>query len=113
MHELALAREIVAIIEQAASTQSIHRILSIRVALGAFGHVEESALRFAFLAAANDTIAAGAALEISRTAGQARCQECLNTVTLESRFSPCPRCGSVKLEVLSGSELRVVDMEVE
>ena len=113
MHELALAREIVAIVERAAKGHDASRIKVIRVALGAFGHVEDSALRFAMLAAATGTIAEGAGLEIFRTIGQAWCQECRNTVTLENRLSPCPKCGGVKLNVVGGAELRVVDMEVE
>ncbi len=113
MHELALAREMIAIVERAAKGHNAKRIRVIRVALGAFGHVEDSALRFAMLAAANGTIAEGASLEIARTIGQAWCQECQNTVILETRLSPCPRCGGVKLDVVGGAELRVVDMEVE
>lgn len=113
MHELALAREIVAIVERAALDQSVRRIGVIRVALGAFGHVEASALRFAFLAAARDTIAEGAALEILRIAGEARCQDCRKIVNLDSRLSPCPACGGVKLDVIAGAECRVIDMEVD
>jgi len=113
MHELALAREIVAIVEQAAKDQRLHRIRSVRIELGAFGHVEESALRFAFLAATNGTIAGGATLDILRTTGQAWCHECQCAVILANRLSPCPGCGGVKLDVIGGTELRVVDMEVE
>ncbi len=113
MHELALAREIIAIVEQAAEGHNANRVRVIRVALGAFGHVEDSSLRFALLAAANGTIAEGAGLEISRTTGRAWCQDCRNTVILETRLSPCPRCGGVKLDVVAGDELRIVNMEIE
>lgn len=113
MHELALAHEIVAIVERAAQDQSVQRVRSVRVELGAFGHVEDSALRFAFMAACNGTIAVGATLDILRTIGQAWCHDCRSSVSLSSRLSPCPRCGGEKLDVIGGSELRVVDMEVE
>ena len=113
MHEMALAREIVAIVERAAKDHKVRRIRLIRLALGAFGHVEVPALRFAFLAAAKDTIAEGAELDISRPAGQALCHNCQITVTLESRLSPCPLCGGVNLDVVGGAGFRVVDMEIE
>lgn len=113
MHELALAREIVAIVERAARDQSVNRIRIIRLELGAFGHVEVPALRFAFLAAAKDTIAEGAELDITRPVGQAWCHNCRITVKLESRLSACPLCGDVKLEVVSGTEFRVVEMEID
>jgi len=113
MHELALAREIVAIVERAAEGQSVHHIRIIRLELGAFGHVEVSALRFAFLAAAKDTIAEGAELDITRSVGQAWCLDCRITVTLESRLSPCPLCGGVKLDIIGGAEFRVVEMEID
>ena len=113
MHELSLAREIVAIVERAAEDQSAQRIRTIRIELGAFGHVEVEALRFAFHAAANSTIAAGAMLDIKRIKGKAWCRECQETVTLMSRLSPCPQCSGLTLEVIGGSELRVIDMEVD
>lgn len=113
MHELALAREIVAIVERAAKDQSVQRIRVIRLALGAFGHVEVPALRFAFLAAAKDTIAEGAELDISRPAGQGWCHNCQITVTLESRLCSCPLCGGVKFDVVGGAEFHVVEMEIE
>lgn len=113
MHELALAREIVAIVQRATKDQNIRQIRIIRVELGVFGHVEEMALRFAFTAAANGTIAAGAALEISRPPGQAWCYDCNKTIILLTRLAPCPLCGGEKLDVIGGNELRVVEMEVE
>ena len=113
MHELTLAREIVTIVQMAAQNQNIHHIRRIRVELGAFGHVEEGALHFAFAAATNDTIAAGSLLEISRLPGQAWCYDCDKAVALSTRLAPCPLCGGEKLDVIGGTELRVVDMEVE
>jgi len=113
MHELTLAREIVAIVQRAAQNQNIRHIRRVRVELGAFGHVEEGALYFAFTAAANGTIAAGSLLEISRLPGQAWCYDCDKAVALSTRLAPCPLCGGEKLDVIGGTELRVVDMEVE
>ena len=113
MHELALAREIVAIVERAARDQSVNRIRIIRLELGAFGHVEVPALRFAFLAAAKDTIAEGAELDITRPVGQAWCHNCGLTVVLDSRLSPCPFCKGVNLDIVAGAEFRVVEMEIE
>ena len=113
MHELTLAREIVAIVQMAAQNQNIHHIRRVRVELGAFGHVEEKALQFAFTAAVNGTLATGSLLEISRLPGQAWCYDCNKTVALSTRLAPCPLCGGEKLDVIGGNELRVVDMEVE
>ncbi len=113
MHELTLAREIIAIVQMAAKDKHIHHIRLIRVELGAFGHVEEAALRFAFTAAANGTIAEKANLEISRPPGQAWCYDCNKAVMLPARFAPCPLCGGEKLDVIGGTGLRVIDMEVE
>jgi hydrogenase nickel incorporation protein HypA/HybF len=113
MHELALAREIVVIVERAAEDHGAQRVSNVRIELGSFGHVEVEALRFAFYAAAKGTIAAGATLNVTRTKGQAWCQDCREIVTLISRLSPCPQCGGLSLEVIGGSELRVIDMEVD
>jgi hydrogenase nickel incorporation protein HypA/HybF len=53
----------------------------------------------------------GAALEIVETPGLARCLDCGGSVDMTDLLEHCA-CGSVNLELLAGSELKIKQMEV-
>jgi hydrogenase nickel incorporation protein HypA/HybF len=59
------------------------------------------------------SLAEGALLDILVPEGRARCHGCHRTVVISDRFSGCPRCGGVRLEIIAGKELRIKDLEVE
>lgn len=112
MHEMALAEAVVRIVTDKARSAGAERIVRVRLEIGALAHVEPAALSFAFEAVAPGTPAAGAALEIDRAPGRARCDTCASKVEIDRLGEACPVCGGVGLAVLSGDELRVKDMEV-
>jgi hydrogenase nickel incorporation protein HypA/HybF len=113
MHELTLAQSIVALVAGEAARGRFARVRLVRLELGAFGCVEEDALRFCFGSAARGTPAEGAALDVVRLPGQAWCLDCHDTVALQERLSPCPLCGGERLQVTGGQDLRVRELEVE
>jgi hydrogenase nickel incorporation protein HypA/HybF len=112
MHELALAAGIVSLIEEEARRTGFSRVLTLRLAMGAFAHVEETALRFGLEAAARGSPAEGATLELLRLPGRAWCLDCGENVMLPERWAPCPLCGGERLQVTGGDELRVDELEV-
>lgn len=112
MHELALAQSIVGIVAREAEARGFSRVRVLRLEAGAFGPLEEDALRFCFGPAARGTPAEGAALEILWLPGQGFCLDCVATVPLAARFDPCPQCGGDRIHVAPG-DLRVKDLEVE
>ena len=74
--------------------------------------VVPESLRFCFDLCTRDTAAAGAELAIDWVQGRARCRRCDAMVSLDRPWGRCA-CGGEDLEVLSGHELIVKDMEVE
>jgi hydrogenase nickel incorporation protein HypA/HybF len=56
--------------------------------------------------------AEGAELEMIDLPGLALCYDCMKTVEIDDRLSPCPLCGGGKLIPQGGDEMRVKDMEV-
>ena len=113
MHELSLCMELIRVIEDQARRQPFHRVRTVRLAVGALAGVEIEALHFSFTVAAQDTLAEGAVLEIEQPPGQAACLDCGAEVEVRDREEPCPRCGGYFLRVRGGTELRVVELEVE
>lgn len=113
MHELSLAESAMELIEAAAQREGFVRVRVVRMEIGALSCVEPEALRLAFAAASTGTCADAAMLEILSVSGEGECMDCRHRAMLESSYDLCPGCGSPKLKVLRGREMRVIDLEVE
>ena len=113
MHEMSLAEEIVALVEETAIAEQCRRVTAIWIEIGQLAAVEKDALRFCFDAVAHDSIAQGARLEIVETEGQGRCSKCGAEVTVKALYEPCPVCDSYQVQITGGSEMRVKELEIE
>jgi hydrogenase nickel incorporation protein HypA/HybF len=108
MHELGLTQQIVeAVAERAGGA----RVTKVVVEIGKLSAVLPDAVRFCFDLCCEGTVLAGAMLEIIEPAGRARCRECSAELVLDRPFGRCA-CGSSDLDWLSGTELRIREMEV-
>jgi hydrogenase nickel incorporation protein HypA/HybF len=112
MHELSLAGNVLDIVAQAAAAQGFTQVRVLRLSVPALAGVEVAALRFALDALAPGTALEAARIEIDQPPGRARCADCLREVELRDRLDPCPACGGLRLRVLGGSALRVVELLV-
>ena len=113
MHEMALTESIVEIAVAAAKGQGAGKIKKVFVDVGALSHVEPEALLFCFAAVSAGTSAEGAELEIAHVQGAGWCADCGKGVVLAERFVACPECGLYHVEMTSGDDLRVREIEVE
>ena len=107
MHELAITRNIVAIVAEAAKGRRVSRVT---VEIGELSGVMADAVAFCFGIVARGTPLDGALLDIRLIDGRARCQECAGEFAAETLFARCP-CGSRRVERLQGEELNVKTME--
>lgn len=112
MHEMALSESIIEAIEAAAGQHGYRKVSIVRIEVGPLAGVEKEALRFCFDAVARGTIADGARFEILDTEARAWCLACGKSVVISQRLDCCPECGSYQLQVQSGDELRIKDLEV-
>ena len=113
MHEMSLCEGIIEIAEEQALIQRYSSVKSIRLEIGKLSCAEPEAMRFAFDAVANGTIAEGAKLFIAETPAMAWCNRCNAEVEIEQRYDACPLCENYPLEIRSGDAMRIKDMEVE
>jgi hydrogenase nickel incorporation protein HypA/HybF len=113
MHEMALTESIVEILAEEARKQGFARVRVVRLEVGAMAHVEPEALRFCFDAVSRGTLAEGATLDIIRLKGEGWCLDCGKTVALDERFGPCPDCGGRHVQMTSGDEVRIQELEVD
>ncbi len=112
MHELALARALIAQLAEEAERHAFARVVRVKLAIGALALVEVEALAFAFDVAAAGSLADGAALEIERVGGAAHCLGCDARVAIRSRADLCPMCGDARLVITEGNEMKIRELEV-
>jgi len=113
MHEMSLCEGIMQIIEQEALNQKFTKVKKVVLDIGVLSGVEISALEFSFEVVMHGTIAQNAKLIINHIEAQAWCMQCATTVTITERFDPCPDCGSFQLQVSSGDEMKIKELEVD
>jgi len=113
LHEMSLAGGIVELVESAARREHFARVTQLRIEAGKLSGVELRALRFALESLAPGTCLAGADFVFDEPPGTAWCLGCSTTVEINDRTDPCPRCDGYRLQATGGTELRVIDMQVQ
>jgi hydrogenase nickel incorporation protein HypA/HybF len=112
MHEMALCQGMLDIIDEQRVAQSFRRVRRVILEVGALGHVDPHALRFAFDVSARGTSAEDAELEIIEVPGKAWCMDCSSSIAIAHRGDGCPGCGGHTLIMEQGEELRLKELEV-
>ncbi len=114
MHETALALSILDIIVEKCREAGGSVVDSVRLRIGKAAGVMPEALSFAFDAAKANTVADKAQLVIEPVSVGGTCSECKEPFAVNDvQFVfACPRCGSKFIEITSGREMEIVDMEI-
>ncbi len=113
MHEMAICENILGILRDEALLQNYEKVRRVCLEVGPLSGVEIEALKFGFDVVTRNSLAEGAVLDIRETDAVARCMPCDRDVPIGARYDPCPRCGSHQLQVTSGQELRIKELEVD
>ena len=109
MHELAITESVVSTVVDCVGGKIVTRVV---LEIGVLSGVVPDALRFSFELCTAGTLLEGAVLEIVDVAGRARCRACGAEVELPDLIAVCT-CGGIDLELLSGNELRIREVEVD
>lgn len=110
MHEVAIAQNIIEICQAHAGTSDV---ASVKLEIGDLSGVVADSIEFCFEACAKGTQIEGATLQIDRIKGSGKCSSCGAVFELSSIFSPCPTCQLFPVEVLSGKEMRVCEIQLK
>jgi len=114
MHEMGLARQLVAASIEAANRQQARRIAAVAVEVSPLAAVDIEELQECFALAARGTAAEGASLQVQRLPLTAVCRECRERVTPDAAagaLGTCPKCGGDSLEIPPMPDWRVVSVE--
>ncbi len=112
MHEMSLAEGILQLAEKTARREEASQIKRIFVDIGQLSCVDTEALKFCFEAVSRRTMAEGSQLEIRHIAGSALCPQCQRTVPIQALYDACPNCEAHPLQPLTGTEMRVREIEI-
>lgn len=112
MHEMSLCEGILQVLETEAQKQNFTEVKRVILDVGVLSGVEIPALEFSFDAVMRGSLAENAKLEINEIEAQAWCMQCAEVVNIKQRYDACPQCGGYQLQVSSGDEMRIKELEV-
>jgi hydrogenase nickel incorporation protein HypA/HybF len=113
MHELAIAQSILEIVQQSVPKGEEPAVRRVRIRVGQLSGVVPDSLDFCFGVIVNDTTLNRASLAIEQMPTISRCRDCAHSFEIENLAFICPACKSTNLELISGKELEIVDIELE
>jgi hydrogenase nickel incorporation protein HypA/HybF len=119
MHELSIAQSILEIVQANLPVPDESRlssdgssVKSVKIRIGQLSGVVPDSLEFCFLAITQGTPLQGVALDIDQVPFVLKCRGCNISFQSEAGIVLCPTCGGIDTEVLSGTELQVVEIEM-
>jgi hydrogenase nickel incorporation protein HypA/HybF len=113
MHEVGIMSAAVEAALAEARARGAVRVHRVMLRIGALAGVAPEALRFAFEAVTEDTLAAGSELVLEVVPVRIYCEACAAEFTTEERFLfTCPHCQRLCGDVREGRELELTRIEI-
>jgi len=112
MHEMSIARNTCEIALAHLPADDASPVKSVKVRIGELAGVVPESLRFCFSIIAGDSRLAGATLITEEIPATADCKTCNKQVSLDFGVFICPACGSTEISILSGTELQIIEIEL-
>ena len=112
MHEVSIAQEIIEIVKGYLPTNNRISVKSVKVEIGEFSNILPEALSFGFEVMTENSELKGAELIISKIPLTVKCRDCESISTLDEPFFFCKACESVNVEIITGTEMKVIEIEL-
>jgi hydrogenase nickel incorporation protein HypA/HybF len=112
MHEISIAQQILNVVMHHLPEGDTRPVKAIRLKLGDRAGVSPDSLEWGFKVVSEPTAVRGASLVIEQVPSRGRCTAC-GTVFEPGRYlAVCPECHDPKVDLLSGDEIQVIDIEL-
>jgi len=112
VHEVSIMQSTLDLAEQQARASGATTIHSLRLRIGRLSGVVTEALRFAFQALRENTMASGATLEIEEVEPACWCARCGAEFAVNDYIYECPRCHEPSADLRRGREMALVSLEI-
>jgi hydrogenase nickel incorporation protein HypA/HybF len=113
MHELGIAQSIMQIVLSEAEKARARKVLKVTVKVGELAGVLPDSLTFCFNLLAKSTIAEHALLTIEKVPIRGYCSQCESEFVIADHRYCCTTCGNKHIELVSGRELQIGQLEIE
>ena len=113
MHEMGMAQEIIRIVSSILEEHPGKQLKKVFVKIGEFAAVVPDSLKFSYQALIAETPLQGSELVIEIVPITAECQNCHKTFGISQFEFHCPYCQSTQINLKSGDELRISELEVD
>ena len=113
MHEYSIVQSLLEQCEQNAIANNATKVKKVVVKIGVMSGVEPDLLQTAFETFKEGTICEGCKYIQNIQKIKIKCLECDNVSELETNEYACPKCKSVKLDVLDGEDMFLMQLELE
>lgn len=113
MHELAIAKGIIDIVNSEAEKSGFENVLEITLRVGEYSGIVPECLREFFPIAAAGSAAARAELVIEPVKARIRCLDCGYEGEADRKTAGCPECRGTAIKMTAGREFFVESLKVE
>jgi hydrogenase nickel incorporation protein HypA/HybF len=113
MHELAITEQIAEIAIRHGVKNQAQEVTDLHLVIGELSTVIDDSVQFYWKLITEDTICEGATLHFNRVQAKFRCLDCENDYQLsDGELTPCPNCGSTRMEILQGKEFHLESINI-
>jgi hydrogenase nickel incorporation protein HypA/HybF len=112
MHELSIAENIAEIVIATCKKAGADKVTRIELEIGRLSGIELDALQFALSFTLKNGLAEGAEVDYALIDGSGVCQDCSKASPMDDIFSVCSHCGSIRMDLIQGQELKIKKIEV-
>jgi hydrogenase nickel incorporation protein HypA/HybF len=113
MHELAVTESILQTSIEYAEKEQAKRVTDVFLVIGKLSSFVDDSIQFYWDYVAKDTICNKALLHFDRLPARLLCNDCQTEFVLSDDLTPCPKCGSARLKILTGDEFRIDSIQIE
>jgi hydrogenase nickel incorporation protein HypA/HybF len=110
MHEISLVREMLMQVKQAMAENSVEKVTAIHIEVGPLSGVEPLLVEQAYRLLVPTTEFDSTLLRIDQPALMAVCLDCQREFEVINFKFTCPGCASHRVQVISGDQMRLLDI---
>ncbi len=113
MHELTVTESVLEIACRHAVKANAVRVTDIHLMIGRLSSIVDDSVQFYWDLISRDTLCENAKLHFKRMPATMLCLDCQHQYQLAGELTPCPKCNSPRVRVLSGDEFHLESIEIE
>jgi hydrogenase nickel incorporation protein HypA/HybF len=115
VHEVSIATAMISELTRIAGENNARKVTAVNLRIGRLSGIVTDSLKFAFdIIKLDHPLLSSAEIMIEEIPLKYECRECLSIFETDNAFYPsCPDCRSYKLNLLSGEEMDIKDLEIE